>query len=154
MKKLLCILPFFLLLCACSDTVNGSPDPHTAARAVIEACEEASFIRADTDFVSTNFQDLPRTEEAIIYCAENNDGTEIGLFFLSDREDISRTEALIREYIDSERRQATALASLYPGEELNARLARYDNAKVGHRGVLVFYVIGDQAFVQQTMKAL
>ena len=154
MKRLICILPLCLLLCACAETVNSSPEPSTAARAVIEACEETPFIRADKDFIADNFAELPSTRDEIVYFAESNDGTEIGFFLLNDSKDIPKAKALIRDYIDSERHHVNALAALYPGEELNARLARYDGAAVGHRGELVYYIIGDRLLVQKAERAL
>ena len=154
MKRLSLLLPICLLLFSCTGS-DTSPDPHAAARAVIAACEgEIDFSCADADFIATNLSDLQGAEKAAVYYGTSNNGTEIGFFLLSDASDIPSAMAAIRRYIGDERRQTSALAELYPGNELTERLARYDHAIVDRCCNLVYYIIADPHVLQQASDAL
>ena len=154
MKRSLLLIPLCLLLFSCAAS-DRTPDPRAAAKAVISACGgDIDLACADADFIATNLEGLQDAADAVVYYATSNNGTEIGFFMLSDERDISKATAEIRRYIQSEREQTASLAALYPGDELTARLARYDNAIVDHRGKLVYYIIADPQVRQQAINAL
>ena len=50
----------------------------------------------------------------------------------------------IKNYIKAESEQVKTLAALYPAEELEARLARYEKATIGSKGKLVYYIVADR----------
>ncbi|MBE6701807.1 MAG: hypothetical protein E7585_00125 [Ruminococcaceae bacterium] len=152
MKKILLLLTVLLLfLPSCKKETTLTPE--TAAERVL-AEWAIPFVRADEDFVRTNFADLDGVKDAAVYLSEENDGTEFGFFALSDKSRLNEAQANIREYIASERQQVLSLAALYPGEELNARLSRYDSATVGTTGDLVYYFIAERDVAQRLLKGL
>lgn len=141
MKKLLLFLALTLLLFGCSQKENFPTTPDEAATtALSELSKGRTFTRADADFIETNFGS-ENIEDAAVYFAE--DGTELGFFSV----DPSKKEALIltiRAYLSSEEESVRQLASLYPADDLDARLSRFKSAEVGSLGdTLVYYLLTD-----------
>ncbi len=149
MKKLwlLCTLCLCLTACGRENTDIGVEE---AAGRVMAEYESNAFVRADDDFIETNFNTPDYVEEAAVYYTQNGDGTEFGFFRLSDAKYSADMEKIIKTYIQSERESVEALAALYPAEELNERLARFDGATVNTLGLTTYYVIADAETVQKT----
>lgn len=147
MKKIL-ILPFVcVLLCSCTGQ-NREFDIQAAAQRTMESYEPNAFVRADSDFVSTNFGTPEYLEEAAVYYTRNGDGTEFGFFRLSNMKYTADMEEKIRDYLKSEREAVASLAALYPAEELSTRLSRFDGATVGTAGNTVYYFLTEQIAVK------
>ena len=141
MKKPLCFLTLTLLLLGCSKNAAAPTTlDATADEALSVLSAGRTFTRADEDFIKTNFPDAI-IEAAAVYYAD--DGTEFGIFSV----DVSQKEtvtAAIRTYLDSEEQSVRSLADLYPADDLNARLSRFDNAQLGSLGdTLVYYLLTD-----------
>lgn len=147
MKKLICLLSLLLIFSSCAKNSRDMDIP-TATKAVIGAFEPDAFVRADDDFIATNFGAVDHVEESAVYYTKNGDGTEFGFFRLSDAKYTAETEGLIRDYLASERESVEALAALYPAKELNERLARFDNATVGTAGNTVYYFLTEPSVAQ------
>lgn len=154
MKQLVTVFLLLLLLCSCQ---KGQPDANVAdvAGRVLDVCGDTpSFLAADPDFVTTNFGEADFVEDAAIYMSEDFDGTEFGIFRLTDTKHEKEMLSLIRAYIQSEREAVESLAALYPAEELSARLARFDNAVVGTSNGVVYYLLMDAPLLERAKSAL
>ena len=151
MKKVFLLLPCLLLLLPSCGAKNITPE--LGAQRVLQAWD-APFLCADEDFIQSNFAAMPPFGKATVYLSEQNDGTEFGFFEITDVKNVAAAQAAIRDYIASEREQVLSLAALYPGDELNARLARYDAAEIGATGNTAYYFIGDKDAVRAACRAL
>ena len=60
----------------------------------------------------------------------------------------------LRDYLRNEQEALSSLAELYPAEELEERLALYENATVGSEGMLVYYFVLDKKETQKALEAL
>ena len=153
MKRLGLMIVTLLCIAGCARQ-GDLIDMETATRAVQNEYGDDSLVRAEDDLVRANFGDLDYVQEAAVYYTENADGTEFGFFKLSDKKFAPQMEAVIKEYLKTEREAVESLAALYPAEELSARLARFDNATVGRLGNIVYYCIADGATVKRLTDAL
>ena len=153
MKRFLCLCLLLFLLFGCAKE-EKSLDFETAASRILEASENGAFVRADEDFVKTNFGAPDYLTEAVVYYAERDDGTEFGFFRVSDAMHVSDMEQTVSEYLATEREAVESLAALYPAEELNARLARFQHAKTGARDTVVYYCLGDDALCKAFERAI
>ena len=143
MKKLCLLLPLLLLLTACATAQAQSAE--SAANAALESYGAANYVRADDDFLTTNFGELPYVKNAVIYLSKNGDGSEFGFFELTDTRHQNELVAAIKAYLASEEQSVRSLAALYPADDLQARLARFERARVGIEGELVYYAVTDTA---------
>ena len=143
MKKLILfiVLSACLLLSACA--AKDLPVTENLEERIKQAVD-IPFVRADEDFGQTNFDGLSGVKSWRVYLSEENNGTEYGFFVMESNDDVARMQELIRAYIDSEYEQVRSLAALYPAEELEARLSRYEKATVGAKGKLVYYIVADR----------
>ena len=153
MKWICLILALSCLLSACqkAETDLSGED---AARRVCAACGDGTLRRADDDFVTAVLGGTDRVSWAAIYLDTADNGTEVGLLEAVDTVSVPLVKDAVSEYLASERRSVEALAALYPGEELHARLARFDGAIVAQRGLLVYYILADGARRDQILHAL
>lgn len=142
MKKLIvCLLALLCLLSACAArNLPLTEDLDERIRSAVDL----PFVRADEDFGQTNFNGLAGVSSWRVYLSEANDGIEYGFFVMEDAADTIRMETQIKNYIKAESEQVKTLAALYPAEELEARLARYEKATIGSKGKLVYYIVADR----------
>lgn len=138
---LLLMLSLLLTLGACDGREANAPDFVTTKQQLSAAFDEREgFLRADEDFVATNFGTPDYLLDSTVYLSDRG---EIGVFSLSDPRHADRMQAVIKEYLATEREAVISLAALYPADELSARLARFDNARVGAVGSTVYYYMLD-----------
>ena len=152
MKKI-CLLLMIVLLCG--GCANRSVDitPEKAAEVVLtEYGENTSFVRAENDFLTTNFGTRDYVRDSAVYFSENGDGSEFGFFRLSDEQYCDEMIAAVQEYINGERQSVSSLSALYPAEDLSRRLQRFDNATVGHMGDLVYYFITEPTVAKNAVR--
>ena len=141
--KLFCILVLTLTLCLGScDRQSATPIDFVTTKQQLSAAfeEREGFSRADEDFVATNFGAPDYLLDSAVYLANNG---EIGVFSLSDAKHAADMQEKIKAYLSTEREAVISLAELYPAEELSARLARFDGARVGAVGATVYYYMLD-----------
>lgn len=152
MKNICFLFALLLLFGGCSrEKVDITPEK--AAEVVLtEYGENTQFVRAEEDFLSTNFGSHDYVSEAAVYFSENGDGSEFGFFRLSNEQYSEEMIAAVQDYINSERQSVESLASLYPADDLTARLQRFDNATVGHMGELVYYFITEPTVAQNAVR--
>lgn len=138
---LLLMLSLLLTLGACDGREASAPDFVTTKQQLSAAFDEREgFLRADEDFVATNFGTPDYLLDSTVYLSDTG---EIGVFSLSDPRHAAKMQAAIKEYLATEREAVISLAALYPADELSARLARFDNARVGTVGSIVYYYLLD-----------
>ena len=153
MKRLAFMILVLLLASGCARQ-SGLVDMESAARAAQNEYGDTALVRAEDDLVHANFGDPDYLEEAAVYYTQNADGTEFGFFKLSEEKFVPQMEAVIQEYLRTEREAIESLAALYPAEELSARLARFDGAIVGRSGNIVYYCLADSATAQRISAAI
>ena len=152
MKKICFLFVLLLLFSGCSRE-KMDLTPEKAAEVVLtEYGENTRFVRAEEDFLTTNFGSNDYVREAAVYFDEDGNGGEFGFFRLSDEQYSAEMITAVREYINSERQSVESLAALYPAEELSNRLQRLDNATVGHKGDLVYYFITEPTVAQNAVR--
>ena len=154
MKKLCVFLALLLLFASCQRKTHLPNLPEAVEIALSQYGDETDFVRADPDFVATNFNADTEVEEAAVYLSQTGDGTEFGFFSLRDEGDKAKMIAAIDDYLESERQAVEALAALYPAEELEQRRMRFDCATVGATERLVYYFLTDPHIAKQTLKQL
>ena len=142
MKRLfLLVFALTLLLAGCS---RQSREPHSFEKMVSDISstygEEKGFTRADRDFVETNFGTPSCVRESAVFLSDTG---EIGIFYLSDAKYATDIKESIEAYLAIEREAVVSLAELYPADELSARLARFDSARVDAVGNIVYYYMLD-----------
>ena len=152
MKKICFLFVLLLTFSGCSrETMDMTPEK--AAEVVLtEYGENTNFVRADEDFLTTNFGSRDYVSESAVYFSENGDGNEFGFFRLSDEQYSDEMIAAVEEYINSERQSVQSLAALYPADELSDRLQRFDSATVGHMGDLVYYFITEPTIAKNAVR--
>ena len=144
-----------MIVLLCGGCANRSVDitPEKAAQVVLtEYGENTSFVRAENDFLTTNFGTRDYVRDSAVYFSENGDGSEFGFFRLSDEQYCDEMIAAVQEYINSERQSVSSLSALYPAEDLSRRLQRFDNATVGHMGDLVYYFITEPTVAKNAVR--
>ncbi|MBR6727448.1 MAG: hypothetical protein IKM08_04590 [Clostridia bacterium] len=142
MKRLSFLCVLFLLLTSC-----GRAQAQSAAQAAKDALQTygaEDFFAADGDFIKTNFGEPDFLKEGVVYLSRANDGREFGFFELTDARYREEMLTLIRDYLASEEQSVRSLAALYPADDLQARLARFEQAAVGADGTLVYYCLVDR----------
>ena len=153
MKKICALLTLCLLLTACSKTPS-SLTADTASRVALEACGENNYFRADADFIETNFGQALYLQDSAVYLASNGDGTEFGFFELTDTQYRDEMTAAIRAYLASEEQSVRALSALYPADDLQERLQRFQNVTIGAKGNVVYYFLTDGALSKKAVEAV
>ena len=116
--------------------------------------EKESFYEADEDFIADNFGELPYVQEAKVFLGSGEKMQEFGIFRLTDRQKASELKMILKDYLATEKEALTSLSTLYPAEELSARLAAYEGAHVGSEGMLVYYFVLECAQAKVALEAL
>lgn len=140
MKRfLLCCLVMLFVLVSCARGSELSFD--TLHQGVATHYGEQGFVRADSDFVESNFGKPDYLADSAVFLSERG---EIGIFSLNDPAHAEEMLALVNDYLALEQRSVIELAALYPADELEARLARFENAQSGAVGSVVYYSLLDE----------
>ncbi|MBQ3482617.1 MAG: hypothetical protein IJA78_00385 [Clostridia bacterium] len=154
-RSILLIVTALLLLCACQKEQATDASADELAQAVIAATAAHEFRRADDDFTENCFEaPAAPAESAVYFASDANDTCEFGVFRLTDTAHAADMMAAIHDYLESERAAVESLAALYPGDELEARLARYRDATVGASGNIVYYFAMEPHLAEDAQSAL
>ncbi len=140
MKQMLfLVLIISLLLVGCRGKVaDGKSEIASDVTEIQEVLGgKERFDAADEDFVATSFEDRA-FEERGVYFMRDGFG-EFGAFLLPSAAEAAAFEGTVRAYLAREAEAIRSLAALYPAEELEARLACFDEASVVRRGAAVYY---------------
>ena len=140
MKKLCWMLMAILLLlggCKGNEKVGKTEALTGVERVQSVLGGKERFTTADEAFVEANFDAGSLAFHTVLF---ENDGAygEIGVFSAKDGKAVALEEA-VRAYLAREAEAIRSLASLYPADELEARLSCYEKAIVGREGQLVYY---------------
>ncbi|MBQ8356782.1 MAG: DUF4358 domain-containing protein [Clostridia bacterium] len=146
------LIALLLLLPSCGRRADELSLAKATDMVLTEYGDNASFVRADGDFITTNFGNREDVAESAVYFSESGDGTEFGFFRMSDAAHCGDMESDVRAYIASERQSVESLAALYPADDLNARLKRFDNATVGTVGNIVYYFITEPTIAKNAVR--
>ena len=155
MKRVLFLmLACSLLLCGCKDGIkDGKSEVASDVARIWEVLGgKDQFEEADADFIATSFED--RTYRERIVCFRREGFGEFGAFLLPSAAEAVAFEGSVKRYLSREAEAIRSLASLYPAEELEERLACYDEAKVLRRGAAVYYVALPRAEADRAMQAV
>lgn len=155
MKRLYSLFFLLILLCGCQRSSAADLSLSDALQRVQNALGgKEGFTLADEDFTALNFGTPEYLEGSTICFDSGSDTREIGIFRLSDRRRAQEMKEKVREYLETEQKALASLAHLYPAEELEERLARYQRATVGSEGMLVYYFVLDEKDAQKALSAL
>ena len=95
------------------------------------------FVVADEAFVEGNFDVDSLAFHTVLFESDGSYG-ELGVFSAKEGK-AAALEVAVRAYLAREAEAIRTLASLYPADELEARLSCYEKAIVGREGELVYY---------------
>ncbi len=156
MKKGCILLLSLLLLFSSCNRASAIDQPiFTVVERIQNAIADTKdFILADEDFTTDNIGSPSYLEESAICFGTEGKTREFGVFRLSDRSKAGELKESLRIYLQKEREALSSLAELYPAEELEQRLALYENATVGSEGILVYYFVLDQKETAKALEAL
>ncbi|MBE6629290.1 MAG: hypothetical protein E7624_00390 [Ruminococcaceae bacterium] len=148
-------LSLALLLPSCrrAEAAGGSLDI-LVTRVQNAISSEEDFVIADADFTVDHFGEPTFLQDAIVALGNGKKTREFGLFRLKDRTKAAELKASVRQYLKGEQEALISLSALYPTEELEARLALYQNATVGSEGMLVYYFVLDKKETKLAIEAL
>ena len=154
-KGCILLLALFLLFGACAraETIEGTL--WGAVKRVQNAISDVSnFVTADEDFTADHIGSPSYLEEGMVCFGTEGKTREFGVFRLTDRSKAGEFKESLRTYLQNEREALSSLAELYPAEEIEERLALYENATVGNEGMLVYYFVLDQKETEKALEAL
>ena len=114
----------------------------------------SDFVMADEEFTADHIGSPSYLQESAVCFGAEGKTREFGIFRLSDRSKASEFKQSLRSYLQAEKEALSALAELYPAEELEERLALYENATVGSEGMLVYYFVLDKKETDKALQAL
>jgi len=154
-KGCIILLALLLLLPSCSRTAALEQTLSAAVLRIQNAiADDEDFIIADADFTADNIGAPAYLEESTVCFGAEGKTREFGIFRLSDRTKAHEFKDRLRVYLQNEREALSSLADLYPAEELEQRLALYENATVGNEGMLVYYFVLDKKETAKALEAL
>lgn len=138
-RMILLALSISLLLVGCGRKATDGKKEITSDVAEIQAVlgGKERFDEADEDFIATSFEDRAFEEQGVYFMCDGFG--EFGTFLLPSAAEAAAFEGAVRAYLDREAEAIRSLAALYPAEELEARLACFDDAKILRRGAAVYY---------------
>lgn len=140
MKKLCWV--FFIPLLIFSGCTGRTSNENIEVLSGVERVQAAlggkeRFSEADNAFVTTHFDADALLDHVVLFESDGAYG-ELGVLHAKKGEEAT-LERAVRAYLSREAQAIRSLASLYPAEELEARLACYEQALVGREGALVYY---------------
>ena len=154
-RTVLVLFAALLILGGCQKQTTVDTTADVLASAVLHATPEHEFTRADDDFVESGF-DAPEAlrESAVYFASDAGETCEFGIFCLIDAARAEDMVRAVRRYLEQERAAVESLSALYPGDELEKRLACYRDALVGVSGNIVYYFAMDSDAVQRAQQSL
>ncbi len=156
MKKCCILLLACLLLFSACTRAEAAKQTLSAVVARIQNAISAvsDFVTADEDFTADHIGAPAYLEESVVCFGAEGKTREFGVFRLTDRSKAGEFKEALRTYLKNEREALSSLSELYPAEELEERLALYENATVGNEGMLVYYFVLDKKETQKALDAL
>lgn len=142
MKKFILILPLLLLLVSCQ-TQAKTPDCSLLSTQIGIALPHGENLQAaDDDYLESTFDFIGKTQGHVLLLDTKDGGTrEIGIFQLEEAGDVKEADQKIREYLANEQEALRSLQALYPTDELNERLWRYQHATIVSHGQYIAYFV-------------
>ena len=110
------------------------------------------FAVADEAFVTANFDPDSLAQHTVLFESDGAYG-ELGIFSAKDGKAVALEQA-VRAYLAREAEAIRSLASLYPADELQARISCYEEAIVGREGEIVYYFALPREQAQRALAAL
>ena len=154
-KGCILILALLLLFTACARTEALEQTLSAAVSRIQNAISDAKdFVTADEDFTADHIGAPPYLEEGVVCFGTEGKTREFGVFRLADRSKAAEFKESLRTYLQNEQQALSSLAQLYPAEEIEERLALYQNATVGSEGMLVYYFVLDPKETDRALEAL
>ena len=149
------ILATLLLFSACSraEALEGTLSS-IVSRVQNAISKAADFVTAEEDFAADHIGSPAYLEEGVVCFGADGKAREFGVFRLADRTKAAEFKESLRSYLKNEKEALSSLAELYPAEEIEARLALYENATVGSEGMLVYYFVLDEKETAKALQAL
>ena len=156
MKKCCILFLACLLLFSACTRAEAAKQTLSAVVARIQNAISAvsDFVTADEDFTADHIGAPAYLEESVVCFGAEGKTREFGIFRLTDRSKAGEFKEALRTYLKNEREALSSLSELYPAEELEERLALYENATVGNEGMLVYYFVLDKKETQKALDAL
>ncbi len=154
-KRCVLLLALVLLFAACTraEALEGSLS--AAISRIQNAISGAKdFVTADEDFTADHIGSPDYLEEGVVCFGTEGKTREFGVFRLTDRTKAAEFKESLRTYLKNEREALSSIAELYPAEEIEERLALYENATVGSEGMLVYYFVLDKKETDRALAAL
>lgn len=154
-KRCLLLLAFLLLFSACAraEALEGTLSA-LISRIQNAISDTADFVMAEQDFTADHIGSPAYLEESAVCFGAEGKTREFGIFRLTDRTKAAEFKDALRTYLKNERDALSSLAELYPAEEIEERLALYENATVGSEGMLVYYFVLDKKETDKALEAL
>ena len=154
-KRCLLLLAFLLLFSACAraEALEGTLSA-VISRIQNAISDTADFVMAEQDFTADHIGSPAYLEESAVCFGAEGKTREFGIFRLTDRTKAAEFKDALRTYLKNERDALFSLAELYPAEEIEERLALYENATVGSEGMLVYYFVLDKKETDKALEAL
>lgn len=154
-KRCLLLLAFLLLFssCARAEAFEGTLSA-VISRIQNAISDTADFVMAEQDFTADHIGSPAYLEESAVCFGAEGKTREFGIFRLTDRTKAAEFKDALRTYLKNERDALSSLAELYPAEEIEERLALYENATVGSEGMLVYYFVLDKKETDKALEAL
>ena len=154
-RRILCSVLLFCLcaplLFACAKELAGL-DAEEIGERVEKSLAWHDFDEADEDFIKSNFEFGEKITDGAVFLAESGYAREFGVFLVREGEEQAVIDA-INAYLEKERAAVEALSHLYPSEELQEILARYDASEIERYGSAVAYFLLPPAEVREAKKA-
>ena len=146
--SLLCVIS---LLFSCAKEI-GDLSAEDLAERVEESLSLHDFEEADEDFIQNNFSFADSITDGEVFLAESGYAREFGVFLAREGEERAVTDG-ITAYLEQERAAVEALSHLYPSEELQEILSRYDAAEIERYGRAIAYFLLPPDEVREAKKA-
>ena len=147
MKKyiLLLLIPL-LLLSACRASAADTDCATLGARIASNLSQSEELKPVDEDFLESVFDFTAKTEQRVLLLDSTDAATrEIGIFRATDTVGCADIEKNIRAYLKNEQDSLISLQTLYPSNDLDERLWRYQNATVLTKGnTVAYFVLSDE----------
>ncbi len=154
-KGCILLLAFVLLFSSCARAEALGQSLSAAVSRIQNAISSVGdFVAAEEDFTADHIGSPDYLEEGVVCFGTEGKPREFGVFRLSDRSKAGEFKESLRTYLENEREALSSLAELYPAEEIEERLALYENATVGSEGMLVYYFVLDKKETDKALEAL
>ncbi len=153
-KRVFSLLSLLFCLCVifgCARDI-GDLDASTLSERVEESLSQHDFDEADEDFIENNFSFSDSITDGAVFLSQSGYAREFGVFLAKKGEENAVIDA-ITAYLEQERAAVEALSHLYPSEELQEILSRYDAAEIERYGNAVAYFLLPSTEIREAKKA-